>query len=438
MPASFRCKRPNPTPRMVLAGVAALGLVLCAALALAGRTLYVAADGAPLRAQAKAGAEVLAWLPRGARLAALDESGEDGPWLAVRDATGREGFVYRGHADPSPPPPLPALLGEKQSLFEPPPASIILAEAADSARSTRSHGGPPKAGDCEPLWQVLDLRIPPEALDEFLREGGLGEHARVQPSGAAMEAALPVFRPAAPPGGENERQVGLNLAVRVLRGVARPAFGQSTQRYVNMVALAVARHSPQPLPGFRVLVLESASPLAFTLPGGLAMLSTGALQALDNEAQLALLLAHHAAHAALGHAWSIALAQPFFRAEAGAQAQAPVQVDKDSANSPLFDNLLETVEARVLRVGLNLAHEREADALALVMAARAGYDAQQWPALLARMDRAAQGVEPAGGALPWTRLHAPMGRRLAAVQHIQAQLPQDGLALNTERFRKSR
>lgn len=395
-------------------------LALPAGRAFAQQTFWAGMDKTPLRAERSAEAAVLRELPRGMPVRVLRS---EGAWSFVQEPGGVEAWAYQGHLSSVQPP------AADVDLFAPLPGSLVLAEAADTSRSTRSVR-PARSQDLRPLLDVLEMPLSRQNLEEFLREGGIGEYARVQPQSAGGPLRLATPRPAAQTGGDSERLLGLNLAVAATGRVAKPAFDTQLQRYVNLVGLSVARFAPGNALAYRFVVLESPASLSFSLPGGFVMLSRGLVQALDNEAQLALVLAHETAHATLGHVWAKALAQPFFRS-GGAMTDQGVQ-------SPLFAPMLEAVLEMVLRQGLPPKQEFEADTVALQMAYRAGYDPLQLAAALRAVERAC-GPEGEGSATAWNALHPPVSRRLEHIQTLLAQLPmQDGLALGTERFRARR
>jgi len=281
-------------------------------------------------------------------------------------------------------------------------------------------------------------------VEDFLREGGIGEYARVSPESGGGLPRLPVQKAVTAPGGDAERLLGLNLAVAVVRQVAKPAFVTQLQRYVKLVVLSVARFAPGNAQAYRFVVLDSPAPLSFNLPGGFVMLTSGLLKALDNEAQLACVLAHESAQASLGHVWARAMRSQFFRS-GGTMTDAGVQ-------SPLFAQMLSEVLELVLRQGMwqrqngedheGLRQEYQADAAAIQMAYRAGYDPLQLAAAIRNVERAAEkseGLPSAGLNADWNELHPPAQRRIEHIQALLALLPmQDGLALGTERFRASR
>jgi beta-barrel assembly-enhancing protease len=389
-----------------------------------GTALWTGTDKTPLRAERSGEAQVLKDLPRGMPVRLLRC---EGAWLYVLEPGGVRGWAYQGHLLASPPAP------DGVDLFAPLPGSLVLAEAADTSRSSRSVQ-PSHSQDTLPLWSVLELPLSRQNLEDFLREGGIGEYARVNPNGPGGPLRLPVLKPAAAPGLDAERLLGLNLAVAVVRRVAKPAFGTQLQRYVNLVGLSVARFAPGHALSHRFVVLDSPAPLSFSLPGGFVMLSTGLIQAMDNEAQLALVLARESAHASLEHVWAGARRTRFFRSGLA-------MTDQD-VKSPLFAQMMEEVLAQVLRRGLDQRQEYEADAAAVQMAYRAGYDPAQLTAAIRNMEHAAKRLQAEaqpGPCARWSERYPPADRRIERVQAQLLRLPlQDGLALGTERFRANR
>jgi hypothetical protein len=389
--------------------------------AAASMDLWTAADRIPLRAGHSGDAAVLKDLPRAVSVRLLHSKGA---WHFVREPGGLKGWVYQGHLGPTPP--ASAML----DLFAPLPESLVLAEVADTSRSSRSVL-PPRSQDTQALWTVLELPLSRQNLEDFLREGGIGEYAKENPQSRGGPLKLPGLKALTAPGGETERLLGLNLAVAVVGRVAKPAFGLQLQRYVNLVGLAVARLAPGNALAYRFVVLDSPVPFTFGLPGGFVMLSTGLLQALDNEAQLALVLARGVAQASLGHVWAKAKKMPFFQSGLGLNDQ--------DVRSPLFAQLLDAVLLTVLRQGQEDQRlELEADAAALQMAYRAGYEPMQLSVALRNVQRAAE-LSGADATAKGFDLPPPAPERIKRIQALRLQLPlQDGLALGTERFRANR
>ncbi|MDP3428203.1 MAG: M48 family metalloprotease, partial [Humidesulfovibrio sp.] len=428
------------TPALVTSAMAAQAQAAQAYRPAHKTTLWIATDRTPLRSERSGVAVVLKELPLGMPVRLLRC---EGVWLLILEPGGAQGWTYQGHLDAMPP--APTEIG----LFAPLPGSIVLAEAAETSRSSRSVQ-PVRNQDTQSLWTVLELPFTRQHLEDFLREGGIGEYARVSPQSSGRLPRLPALKAATAPGGDAERLLGLNLAVAAVRQVAKPAFGIELQRYVNMVGLSVARYAPGNAQAYRFVVLESQEPLSFSLPGGFVMLSTGLLKALDNEAQLACVLARESAKASLGHAWARAKRSLFFRSS-GTMTDAGVQ-------SPLFAPMLKEMLESALRQGLGRGQESgahadmrevyEADAAAIQMAYRAGYDPLQLAAAIRNVESAAElagiqrtSVTPgeAAGKAGQSGLRPAAQRRIEHIQALLAQLPmQDGLALGTQRFHANR
>lgn len=381
-----------------------------------GAVLWTASDRTPLRSDRSGVAATLKDLPRGTPVRQLQN---EGAWLLVEEPGGVKGWAYQGHLEASRP------LPTSVDLFAPLPGSIVLAETADTSRSSRSVQ-PERNKDNEALWSVLELPLSRQNLEDFLREGGIGEYSQATPHSNGGPLKLPALKPAAPPGGDAERLLGLNLAVTVTRKVAKPAFGTQLQRYVNLVGLSVARFAPGNALSYRFIVLDSPAPMSLSLPGGFVMISTGLVKSLDNEAQLALVLAHEAAHASLAHGWARAKATQFFRSGLG--------MTDDGVKSPLFGQMQDELLKQLLRHGTDQKQEYDADAAAVQMAYRAGYDPMQLIAALHNVDRASDGAVLSSSAR-WSDLHPPLQMRMNRIQALLARLPmQDGLALATQRF----
>src|SRR3990172_8359709 len=105
-------------------------------------------------------------------------------------------------------------------------------------------------------------------------------------------------------------------------------------------------------PGFRVGVMSDPTLNAFAMPNGRIYVHTGLLARLDNEAQLAMILAHEMTHVTHRHALSF---------------------NRDARNK----QILYTVLAAIKGYGRDL--EREADNEGMARLVRAGYDPKEAP-----------------------------------------------------------
>lgn len=75
----------------------------------------------------------------------------------------------------------------------------------------------------------------------------------------------------------------------------------SLQRYINDIGQQLAKVSHRPDLPYEFVVINSAVPNAWALPGGKLAVNRGLLVHLDDEAELAAVLGHEIVHAAAGH-----------------------------------------------------------------------------------------------------------------------------------------
>ncbi len=163
---------------------------------------------------------------------------------------------------------------------------------------------------------------------------------------------------------QEELTMGREIAGRML-GAAPLVNDPALQSYVNRVGRWVAVQSERPDLPWRFAVIDTASINAFAAPGGYVMLTRGLYEILDNEAQLAGVLAHEIGHIVRRH--HVTVMQKSAALSAGAQL---AQRDNRSA---LVNNMIGT-GAEVFVRGLDKSAEHEADAMGVVLATRAGYN----------------------------------------------------------------
>jgi len=161
-----------------------------------------------------------------------------------------------------------------------------------------------------------------------------------------------------------ELKIGREVAGRML-GAAPLVNDAALQSYVNRVGRWVATQSERPDLPWRFAVIDTASINAFAAPGGYVLLTRGLYEILDNEAQLAGVLAHEIAHIVRRH--HVTVMQKSAALSAGAQL---AQRDNRSA---LLNNMIGS-GAEIFARGLDKGAEHEADAMGVVLAARAGYN----------------------------------------------------------------
>jgi len=198
---------------------------------------------------------------------------------------------------------------------------------------------------------------------------------------------------------EEELTMGREIAGRML-GAAPMVNDAALQTYVNRVGRWVAAQSERADLPWRFAVINTASINAFAAPGGYVLLTRGLYDILDNESQLAGVLAHEIGHVVRRH--HVTVLQKSAALSAGAQL---AQRDNRSA---LVNNMIGT-GAEVFARGLDKSAEYEADAIGVVLAARAGYNPFGLIDVLHKL--AARGASDGSLALLF-KTHPPPGERL--------------------------
>ncbi|MBL8518501.1 MAG: M48 family metalloprotease [Betaproteobacteria bacterium] len=193
-----------------------------------------------------------------------------------------------------------------------------------------------------------------------------------------------------------EIELGESIASGML-GAAPLLPNPGVQRYVNQVGRWLAAQSERPNLPWRFGVLDNEHVNAFAAPGGQILMTSGLLQRLNSEAELAGVLAHEIAHVVQKHqldaiqksGWTQGLQVAGGAmidnklAKGGALSQAARASGLGQAGADL---LVDGFFARPLDRGL----EYEADRMGVIIAARAGYDPYGFISVLQMMESLAK------------------------------------------------
>ena len=200
------------------------------------------------------------------------------------------------------------------------------------------------------------------------------DNASVSATSTNQNAATPETKPAESqatidwknPSGEEEVALGRNIAGSLL-GAAPLVKDEALQKYVNQVGRWVASQSERPDLPWRFGVIESTDLNAFAAPGGYVLLTKGLYQKIENEAQLAGVLAHEIAHVTKKHQLKVLQKQQLVGFGAGKLAEIFAKDNKLAKKA--IDSGAE-ISAR----SLDKDAEFEADRMGMVLATRAGYE----------------------------------------------------------------
>ncbi len=180
------------------------------------------------------------------------------------------------------------------------------------------------------------------------------------------------------PSREEEVQLGREITGNLL-GASPLVNDPALQQYVNQVGRWIASQSERADLPWRFGVIESEAINAFAAPGGYIVLTKGLYRKLENEAQLAGVLAHEIGHVVKKHHLKVIQKQQLVGLGAGMLS------DKISSKSSKGNQTLDKVignGAEIMARGLDKDAEYEADRDGVALAVRAGYDPYGLPEVL--------------------------------------------------------
>jgi predicted Zn-dependent protease len=180
-----------------------------------------------------------------------------------------------------------------------------------------------------------------------------------------------------PASDDEEIAVGRQIAGNLL-GAAPLVKDAALQRYVNLVGRWVAEQSERPDLAWHFGVIDSGDINAFAAPGGYIFVTRGLYRLLDNEAQLAGVLAHEVAHVVKKHHYRVL--QKARAVDFGSRLLS----QKAGKDNPLVQRLIGS-GAEIVARGLDKSAEYEADRMGVVLSARAGYDQYAFVEVLQQM-----------------------------------------------------
>jgi hypothetical protein len=194
-----------------------------------------------------------------------------------------------------------------------------------------------------------------------------------------------------------ETALGRSMTASVL-SVGTPVQAGKLQQYVNSVGLWLALQSERPDLPWQFVVLESEELFVFPVPGGTVIVSRGLLKRVHSEEELAGVLGQAIAHIVRQHHyWAI-------KKRAGTHLLAALkdELDQKASDTPTLSKLTD-FGLELLAQGLKTPLELEADRMAVVLAARSGYDPYGLPSVLQTLQTAG----PKDPNLAWMRKTHP-------------------------------
>jgi beta-barrel assembly-enhancing protease len=171
--------------------------------------------------------------------------------------------------------------------------------------------------------------------------------------------------------GIEEQQVGLGIAARLIeKGFL---VDRTAVNYVNMIAATLAANSPVYDWDFTVFILDEPEVNGFALPGGYVFVTKGAVQLCTDESELAAIIAHEMAHVIRAHGLQEMSKRKVHIKADEAFNELEEETGAKTEDEAELDDLVQQTYERIVAPRL-LEYELEADRVAAVLLAQAGYD----------------------------------------------------------------
>jgi len=201
----------------------------------------------------------------------------------------------------------------------------------------------------------------------------------------SVAATEKTFRDITP---EQEHYIGRSVAATVL-GTYRPYDKPNLNQYINVLGQSLATYSDKPTTfgGYHFLVMETDEVNAFAAPGGLILVSRGLLRATQNEDELAAVLAHEIAHVQNEDGLRAIKTGRLNTALTTIALEAGKNLGKqDLAElTTNFEGTIKDISSTLMNSGYSRSLEYQADATAVKILERAGYDPQALVSALTKM-----------------------------------------------------
>lgn len=170
---------------------------------------------------------------------------------------------------------------------------------------------------------------------------------------------------------------GRELAARIV-GKYGLYEDKKLARYINLVGKGVSQYANRPEVEFRFAILDTDNVNAYAAPGGYVFVTKGALKEMEDEAELAAVLAHEVAHVAERHI--VKELNIKGTGDSPASGLARVLGGGTDVIRGVFTQMVDKAVDILFEKGLKKQDEIDSDRIATVTITSAGYD----PAALKR------------------------------------------------------
>ncbi|MBF0171332.1 MAG: M48 family metalloprotease [Nitrospinae bacterium] len=225
-----------------------------------------------------------------------------------------------------------------------------------------------------------------------------------------------------------EHFIGRSVAATILARYKRLNDPKRTD-YVNRVGLYLTRFSdrPETFGGYHFLLLDAPNEVnAFAAPGGFIFVTSGLLAKVKSEEELAAVLAHEIAHVTLRHGLEAIKSSNLTSAFTiiGTEAVKEYSGSQLASLTEAFSGSIDDIVNKMVMSGYSQSQEFDADAEAMAIAFRAGYDPAGLTGFLTSLRDAAKGAPDTG----FFKTHPPAGERLTKATSVAKQKKLTGAA----------
>lgn len=189
---------------------------------------------------------------------------------------------------------------------------------------------------------------------------------------------------------EQEYYIGRSVAATILVDY-KPFDHAAATRYINTLGMALALSSdkPETFGGWHFLLMDTDEINAFAAPGGFILLSRGMLRCCRNEDELAAVLAHEIGHVQREHGLRAINSSRWTSAFTilGTEAAKNLGGQQLAELTTVFEGSISDLTSTLANSGYARKLEREADADAVVILQRVGYNPTGLINMLGEMGR---------------------------------------------------
>ena len=280
------------------------------------------------------------------------------------------------------------------------------------------------------MWPLgLILTAPAYAIDLFKILDPKGESKDLNRIKKYLDGAESVLVSTRDVDYQSEFAIGESLALEGFKRYGLPVAPDAVNRYVNLLGNAVARNSTRPRIPYYFVVVNSSLYNAFACPGGIIFISSALFTLLDNEAELATVLAHEVGHVTHKHALSSIKRAKFFEG-----VTKITTANMKGEDGKKYQMMISDLQNVLFDKGLDKKMEFEADLTGMEFAYRTGYRPDGFISVLNKLQQQERGAEKKGS---WFSTHPPLDERIGKCREKMNAYPDAAsLAVLPERFNR--